>query len=132
MARIRTIKPEFFTDDKVGESAPAFYIYCIAELGSEEAGPCKVGIATNLGKRLSSLQGGNWRLVVLAWSIRLSDRDEAKEVEQHCLRRLRPNPYSANRKLRLKSEWVSASPRMVLEAAIEYLNADTERVTKVA
>lgn len=120
MPRIRTIKPELWlqTDTR---SKPEFSVYCIAESGSEDVGPCKIGIATHMNKRLSALQGGNFRPLTLVWQIRVSDRNQAKDTEQHCLGRFRPSPYSPKIDCQLESEWVSSAPLIVLSAAVEYL-----------
>jgi len=133
MARIRTIKPEFWTDSKTANGAKPYWIYCIVENGSEEIGPCKIGIANNLGKRLSSLQSGNWRPLVLIWKIRVSDRDWAKNVEQYCLGCHRPSVYTPDYRKRLKSEWVETSPYKCLETAMRLLSAkDDNHVRRVA
>jgi hypothetical protein len=101
---------------------PSFSLYCIAEAGSEIVGPCKVGIATHMQVRLSSLQGGNFRRLILVWQIRVAERDVAKEAEQLCLARFRPSCYAANSRPRLHSEWVETDPLSVLAVATEFLN----------
>jgi hypothetical protein len=86
------------------------WVYCIVEADSPD-GPCKIGVATNLTTRFSSIQCGNWRELKIAWSIELSDRNNALNVESHILSRLRPNAYGRpGPRRRLKSEWVDASP----------------------
>lgn len=132
MARIRTVKPELFADTAIPFGGSAHTLYCIAEIECESSGPCKVGIAADLSKRLSALQGGNWRPLVVVWCIRVPTRIEARDVEQHLLCRFRPNPYSSSRSVQLQSEWVSARPLDVLKVALEYLNADCDRIQRVA
>lgn len=132
MARIRTIKPDVWTDRQTADGAPPYWIYCIAEEGEEETGPCKIGIATHLTKRLSSLQGGNRRPLNLIWQIRVRERDIARETEEFCLRALRPSPYSSHVTPRLQSEWLAHPPRKVLEQAVLRLNIDNEEVRRVA
>lgn len=104
--------------------AEGWTVYCVCERGSEEFGPCKVGIAENMSKRLSSLQGGNWRPLAIAWAISVPDREMAYRIEQYCLGFLRPNPYGdkSGRK-RLKSEWVDGSPAQVKSHADRVVDA---------
>lgn len=131
MSRIRSIKPEFWTDSSV-DAVPAFWLYCITEFNCETSGPCKVGIATKLGTRVSSLQGGNWRQLVLIWKIRLSDRDRAKDTEGRLLRQFRPDLFGPPLISGLKSEWVTARPLDVLKQAIEFLDATHEPLRRVS
>lgn len=121
MARIRSIKPE--TWRQAGVQSTAFTLYCIAEQGCESSGPCKVGIAAHMQKRMSALQGGNWRYLVLCWQIQIATRSDALDVERHCLTRFRPSIYTASAGTRLQSEWVNAVPLKVLEVAVSYLNS---------
>ena len=132
MARIRTIKPEFWTDEKTDDGASAYWLYCVCESDTLLVGPCKIGIATHLNKRLSGLQGGNWRPLILAWKVRLADRDRAKETEQRILMMLRPSLYVVDDRPRLASEWVAASPFQVLGLAVEYLNIEDDDVRRIA
>ena len=109
-------------------SATRFHVYCLVE-ADQPNGPCKVGVATNLAKRVSSLQGGNWREIVIAWTATLADRNDALNVESHILSRLRPDIFSvSSKRRRLKSEWIDASPAeaaLAAQALLEaYLEAD--------
>ena len=133
MARIRTIKPaELWTEIAVDDAA-GYWLYCVVEDGCEETGPCKVGIATNTSKRLSSLQDGNHRLICFAWLIRVLDRDRAKDAEQSCLMRFRPSPYGeATPRLRLASEWIAATPQEALAHAVDRLNVEGMTVRRTA
>ena len=126
MSRIRTIKPEFWTDEK----PVARWIYCLTETGEEGSGPCKVGIASNLEKRLSSLQGGNRRLLSLAWRISLSDPLLARHAEQYCLSLFRPSIYIDSGQVRLQSEWIDAAPSAALKAVVGLLNADDDKFVR--
>jgi hypothetical protein len=85
-----------------------FSVYCVVEAASP-GGPCKVGVATHLSKRMSSLQGGNWRELRLAWVVTLNDRDQALNAESHILSRLRPCIFGNNGRRKLKSEWIDAT-----------------------
>lgn len=120
MARIRSI--ETWAPERAAAAADVYWLYCLTEQGSESSGPCKVGIASHLTKRVSSLQGGNWRPVVLCWVIRLHSRDDVKAVEQYCLMCLRPSSYSSDDR-QLQSEWVAATPAKAFEVASRYVNA---------
>ncbi|MHC2867961.1 hypothetical protein ACVIYH_009094 [Bradyrhizobium diazoefficiens] len=103
-----------------------FYVYCIVESDAPN-GPCKVGVATNLSKRLSSLQGGNWRELRTAWIVELQDRAHALSVESHILSRLRPDIYRAGgSRRRLKSEWIDASPHEAAAAGQMLIDAYLE------
>lgn len=103
-------------------SEDQFFVYCITEEGCEESGPCKVGVATSLSKRLSSLQGGNWRPLALAWMMTISRREYALNIEQRILMRLRPGIYGhPGPRRRLKSEWIDASPAEAFAAGNDLL-----------
>lgn len=93
------------------------FVYCIHEMGRDTDGPCKIGVATNLSKRFSSLQGGNWRKLVIAWQLQCESKDHAHMVEFHTLSRLRPDIFKPEGKIRLASEWVEASPERAWEVA---------------
>lgn len=130
MARI---KPELiWTDESTASGADPYWLYCIAEDRAEATGPCKVGIATNITKRLSSLQGGNWRILNLMWTVRVAERDLAKYVEEWCLQAFRPSIYTVDGKQRLSSEWVDATPAKVLEKALWVLDGRGETVRRLA
>lgn len=114
MARIRTIEPEIW----IAPTGPAaFWIYCITETGFETTGPCKVGRATHVNKRLSALQGGNWRQLNLIWQLRVGNRWQAADIEQHLLIMHRPNPYSGAENT-LWSEWIAVAPAVALRTAL--------------
>jgi hypothetical protein len=130
MARIRTIKPEIWM--AAGAGKPSFSLYCITETGSLSTGPCKVGIATNVNKRFSALQGGNPRPLLLAWVVMLPTRADALSVEQHCLAAHRPNPYSPGMAERLPSEWVAVPPYVVLETASKFLSVGSITLERAA
>jgi hypothetical protein len=99
-----------------------FHVYCLVEEGCRLTGPCKVGVATRMGTRLSSLQGGNWRQLEIAWLSSMKDRDNALDVEARILARLRPSIYGhPGRRRRLKSEWVDATPAEAYEAGRDLL-----------
>lgn len=102
----------------------AFWLYCITEDGQQDTGPSKVGFTSSVNKRLSSLQGGNPRKLVVAWQIPMESRSQGFDVESYCLRRFRPNPYSTrDTRDRLLSEWVDASPPNIKDAAEQWLEA---------
>lgn len=124
MARIRTIKPGLiWTDEATAAGAKPYWLYCMTEEGAETRGPCKVGVATDLNKRLSALQGGNYRRLSIMWAVRMCDRAIALEAESHCLMRLRPSIYHVNDdRVRLPSEWVDAAPQRALEIATDILS----------
>lgn len=86
-------------------------VYCIFEDCCEASGPCKIGVTTDMSKRLSSLQGGNYRPLVVAWILKMPTRSVAFDMEAYCLSFLRPNIYGGRSQRRqLKSEWVDGSP----------------------
>lgn len=91
------------------------FVYCLHEDGNPN--PCKVGVATNLNKRMSSLQGGNWRPLVVAWTLVMPDRYLALQIEAHLLARFRPDIYRPDAKKRLRSEWLEAEPDELLHHA---------------
>lgn len=129
VARIRSIKPARW-ETSTATSGTGFWVYCIAEKGREESGPCKVGIAAHVDKRLSSLQGGNWRRLVLCWTVRLSSRELALDAEQHCLLSCRPSDYSDDTRRQLRSEWVDVSPSKAFEAVARMVTAATGDAVK--
>jgi hypothetical protein len=132
MARIQAIPPEFWSDSKSEQTGAGYWIYCIAEAADMDAGPCKIGIATRLGTRLSSLQCGNWRCLWLAWKIRLCDREQAKQTEQRLLVDFRPNPYDPKQtKRQLMSEWIDVSPGLVRQRAINFLEVTHEPIKRI-
>jgi hypothetical protein len=114
MARIRTIKP----------ADGAVYLYCITEHSDIETGPCKIGITARPDKRLSSLQGGNWRPICYVWMLTLPSKDLALSVEKHCLSLFRPSQYKTVEDIQLQSEWVNAAPNKVIAAAISLISAN--------
>jgi hypothetical protein len=131
VARVRLGNPQ--TWRQAGLASDPFTLYCIAEEGCELTGPCKVGIATHMGTRMSSLQCGNWRPLILVWQVLVGSRDDAIAVEGLLLSRFRPCIFRADPRPRLKSEWVQAAPMAVLETAVQYVNALLEApVEKVA
>ena len=104
-----------------------FHVYCLTEDKALAGGPCKVGVATNLSKRLSALQGGNWRQLYIAWHEILPVRYDALNVEQIVLMRLRPSIYgNPGHVRRLKSEWLDATPQQAHLAATPLLEAIRE------
>lgn len=106
-----------------------FYLYCLVEEGCKLTGPCKVGVATHMNTRLSSLQGGNWRPLEIAWVSTVKDRGHALNVESRILSRLRPSIYGRpgpHRKL--KSEWVDATPAEAYAAGLDLLELFLEEV----
>lgn len=131
MARIRSIKPEFWEDTSIAAGNAGHWVYCAVEAGTEESGPCKIGVAKNYSKRLYGLQTGNWRCLGFAWLLRVADVDVARDVEEHVLRRLRPNPYGDDSG-RLCSEWVLATPGEALELAVELLEAGDAPIARAA
>lgn len=119
MARIRSIKPDFWTDEKVQSNCTNSYcIYLISENESKLIAPCKIGIATNLNKRLSSLQGGNHRTLYLHYKFTFKNRSDAFETEQYVLLSLRSK--------RLMSEWMDYSCTELADHIINFVNADKE------
>lgn len=125
------VNSEVWTDERP-RGAPHFHLYCIAESGAEESGPCKVGVATHISKRFSSLQCGNWRPLTVVWQIQVSTRAMALNVESHLLLSFRPSSYGNSGEMRLKSEWISATPMAALQVAVSYLNADEIVVKKAS
>lgn len=90
------------------------WIYCVAEIGSEESGPCKIGISCQVSTRVSSLQAGNWRPIKLLWKREAQNRDHAKLIESQVLSRYRPSIYTKTDEDRLKSEWVGIPPSVAM------------------
>jgi hypothetical protein len=132
MARIRTLK-EMWLERGLAATVPVFTLYCVAERGSEQTGPCKIGIATHPWSRLSALQGGNFRPLTMVWQVRMAGREQARDVEQWCLMRFRPNCYSVGGvTTRLASEWVDQTPWTVLQAAVDHINLVEPGVERVA
>lgn len=129
MAMIRTARTQVWTDPAVTDDTGAYWIYCITEEGCEASGPCKVGIAQYLSKRMSSLQGGNWRRLALCWLIRVNQasKADALQIEAAVLMRLRPSIFGEDGKRRLQSEWVEASPDRALVIASKFAGAYLER-----
>lgn len=134
MARVKTARTQQWSAQSEADAGSVYWVYCIAEEQAEETGPCKVGVASNLEKRLSSLQGGNYRRLVLCWSIKVSDRQLALDAESYCLSVLRPSVYGGIRMpRRLMSEWVDGSPAKALEQATRIITATIGRpMLKVA
>lgn len=126
------VQSAIWSDEATQGGATPYWLYCIAEAGEEVTGPCKIGIATHLSKRLSSLQGGNRRPLNLVWQIRLADREQALGAEEYCLSRFRPSPYGPEPPVRLCSEWVKAAPAKVLEVAAYWLDANETAIEEVA
>lgn len=98
----------------------ARFLYCVIEQGCEDAGPCKIGIATDVGHRLKTLQVGNHRPLTVAWSIAVPNPKRLRAVEARLLIQFRPNPYDEER-VRLQSEWVNVGPLRVYEHATHHL-----------
>lgn len=124
--------PELWADNSIGDGHACYWLYCIVEDGSESNGPCKIGIASNVGKRFCSLQGGNWRQLRIVWLVRLPDREVALRVEEYCLSCLRPNCYGMSKRRSLRSEWVDATPNETLQIGLRWLNAEQEQIKRVA
>jgi hypothetical protein len=98
------------------------FLYCLIETDTPN-GPCKVGVATSLSKRLSGLQCGNWRRLSYAWHEEM-DRGLALQVEQNLLIWFRPNPYGGNRTVeQLPSEWLGVTPELLRERAKVVIDA---------
>lgn len=135
MARIRTIKPEFFrheTDLGVMAFSTETYLYCVCEIGTEDTGPCKLGIAQSVSKRLSNLQCGNWRPLTIVWAIKFKGQELAGSMEARCLGNLRPSVYAVDDRKRLCSEWVEASPTKALSVVSRFLEVAGESLVKEA
>ncbi len=98
------------------------YLYCIIEEGTGSAGPCKVGVTNNIPGRLSSLQGGNSRRLLVAWCIEL-DRPNALELEAHLLCWFRPSMFcnGGRTTVRLASEWLAIGQEPIRSRADEYV-----------
>lgn len=60
----------------------AHFVYVLAEAGGEDAGPTKIGTATNVAYRVDSLRGGNPRRLVIIETFALPSRDRALAVER--------------------------------------------------
>ena len=111
-------------------NADIFHIYCVVENGRKLTGPCKVGVATRLNTRLSSLQCGNWRKLELAWVWKIKNRDFALEIESRILARLRPCIFGTlGSRKRLKSEWVDATPAEAYRAGHDLLEVLLEVIS---
>lgn len=132
MARARRKPGQVWSDDPSIKADAGFWLYCITEMGHEETGPCKVGIATRLDTRLSSLQGGNWRQINLVWQVRLCDRLFALTVERWLLGKYRPSIYGPDDKPRLMSEWIEASPNDALKTAVKLIDECHGPIRRVA
>jgi DNA segregation ATPase FtsK/SpoIIIE-like protein len=69
----------------------------------------KVGIATNIGKRIKSLQTSNGNVIELITAIRL---EHAAEIEKEMHESLRANKLNGGK------EWFSLSPEQALDLAV--------------
>jgi hypothetical protein len=108
------------------------WVYCLTEDRFLREGPCKVGVAAHLNKRMSSLQGGNWRQLHIAWLLHVEDKPTALRIEDYLLEMFRPSCYDAHPTLRrLKSEWLDAASDQVLTRALYYGNAFTDDALQV-
>ncbi len=76
MARIRSIKPDFWTNQQ--ECWP--YEYSLYVIQERRKGPVKVGVATHPFRRLSALQGGNPRELTLR-AIFVGTRADCRWIE---------------------------------------------------
>lgn len=127
----RIFEFEAWEHDLAASARAPHWLYCLAEEGSFESGPCKIGVAVDLASRLSGLQTGNWRKVGFVWAFRLISRRDALDAEEHCLGWLRPNPYGDKKPIKqLCSEWVDATPAKALERALLYVNVEGEFVRR--
>lgn len=100
----------------IADSTGDAWLYCVREVGT--AAPCKLGIATHIAKRLSSLQGGNHRRLEYVWMIRAT-RATAAGVEFSMLARFRPRE-------RLMSEWIALDADFLFQYATQFFEPLTE------
>jgi hypothetical protein len=82
MARIKTIKPEFWAKENDGWGQARRHIYLIQE-GAD--GPIKVGVAGHPTRRLTTLQAGNSRRLYLC-AVYSGTPEDCCEVERQTLK----------------------------------------------
>ena len=82
-------------------------VYVIAEEGADTAGPSKVGTANVVAYRLSGMQSGNWRRLILHATGNCKGRREALTVERDVL------AHFADRRLPGR-DWIACPPAEVV------------------
>lgn len=100
MARIRSIKPEFWSSLGVQDTWP--FDCCIYIVQEKVSGPVKIGVARHPVRRLSALQGGNCRQLHLR-AVFEAKRNDCLYIEKLVLRGFKI----------LRNEWISAPPSTV-------------------
>lgn len=99
--------PSYRSDQiKIGKIY-GWHVYVIVEIDHDEF--CKIGSASRVDYRLSSLQGGNPRRLKIAKSWHLDNREVARKVELDALKAM------ADRRLP-KSEWIKCPSLAAIEA----------------
>lgn len=71
------------------------FVYVIYE--ADEPTICKVGVATDVAQRLSSMQVGTWRILKVAHAIKLPSKSAAHAVERQA--------HQALSALHCRGEW---------------------------
>lgn len=85
------------------------YVYVVAEIGTTR--PCKVGVSEDVRQRLSGMQCGNPRELVICSFFLVDSREAALRAESLALKRFRV----------LRGEWVDAE----VDAVADFLSAAT-------
>jgi hypothetical protein len=80
VARIRTIKPEFWATTQQAWTH-GYSVYVVQE---RRSGPIKIGIASHPLQRLTALQSGNPRKLTLR-AVFCGNREDCKAVEKYIL-----------------------------------------------
>ncbi len=106
MARIRTIKPEFWAKN----CEVWLHGYCLYVIQEVDSGLLKIGVAAHPIRRLSMLQCGNPRVLALR-EIYAGDRVECRRVER-CLHQ----KFAGEN---LRGEWFRSALSCVLVALEE-------------
>lgn len=105
MARIRTIKPEFWCrDNDVWRHGPGLYV--IREFPT---GPVKVGLCSHPRRRLTMLQCGNPRELLLM-AVWVGTRAECRAIERATHKEFP----------RIRGEWLNAVP----DEVIAFINSE--------
>jgi hypothetical protein len=103
--------PPFTNEDA---SVAATMVYLIGEVGQQRR--FKIGVAADVGNRLSDLQRGNHRPLACFYQIILETRELALAVEQECHRQLQHH--------HIRGEWFAVSlahARSTIQSAFRYV-----------
>lgn len=91
------------------------YVYFVQ--GSDPSGPIKIGVATNPGDRLVSMQCGNWDELCILGTVRAKGAAHRVEARLH-------QKYAASR---VRGEWFARTDALVAEICnLCYPNEDLD------